>query len=452
MSGGSPSGGRRIFTLNIGTIVFGILFVYIVISIVLYMTATHVVSYQVTSGPLARNQTYTGIAAFTERIVTADAAGYVNYYARDNHRIRKGGVVYGISPENVRRASTAPDEETLKKIKSEMEDFSRGFDVSNFHDIYSLKYLVEGDILNETIAAYGTTTGTVTIGSETVNTAPSDGIVTYSSDGYESLNYKNISSDLFDEKSYRMKSLRTDERIAAGDPVYRLIESENWSLYIPLTAKQIVHLNGTSRIRVKFLKDGITQTAGFTILTASDGNYYGKLDFSAGLIRYLDNRFIDIELVTNTEVGLKIPVSAIVTKKFFTIPKEFATNGGDGNEIGFLRMTTDKSGKAVPVFTSTTLYEEKNGRYYIDNSVFREGDIIVKDGSTTDRYIVRDTADLEGVYSMNKGYAVFRKVSILDKNENYCIVEKGTAYGIAQFDNIVQNASSVRESQITAQS
>ena len=56
------SGIRRIFTLNIGTIVFGILFIYILISIFLYMTSTHVRSYRVTSGPLARNSVYTGVA------------------------------------------------------------------------------------------------------------------------------------------------------------------------------------------------------------------------------------------------------------------------------------------------------------------------------------------------------------------------------------------------------
>ncbi len=452
MSDNGPSGKKRRLTLNIGTIVFGILFVYILISVFLYMTATHVKSYQVTSGPLAKNQNYTGIAVYTERIVTADTTGYVEYYARDNSRIRKGGVVYGISPELHAKEQIIPDDETLAKIRNEMEAFSQTFDPADFHDVYSLKYLVEGDILNQNLSMVSSVTGTMTIGSETVNTALSDGIITYSTDGFENLEYKSVTSDLFDEKSYRMKNLKTDSRIEAGDPVYRIIESDDWSLLIPLTPKQIVRLSSVSRIRVKFLKDGVTQSAGFTILTSSDGSYYGKLDFTSGLIRYIDSRFIDIELVTNTEVGLKIPVSSIVTKKFYTIPEEFSTYGGDDNVIGFLKLTADRQGKTTAVFVTTTLYEKKNGRYYVDGSVLSEGDIIVKDGSTTDRYIVRDSDDLEGVYCMNKGYAVFRKVNILDKNENYCIVEKGTPYGIAQFDNIVQNASSVKESQITAKS
>ena len=216
------------------------------------------------------------------------------------------------------------------------------------------------------------------------------------------------------------------------------------------TAKQIVKMNNLSNVRVKFLKDGVTQNADFTILTMSDGTYYGKLDFNSGLIRYLDSRFIDIELVTNSEVGLKIPVSSIVSKQFFTIPEEYATYGGNKKNIGFLKATADRGGNASTTFVQPTIYNKADGRYYVDDSVFREGDIVIRDGST-DRFIIRDRAVLEGVYCMNKGFAVFRKIVILDKNEDYCIVEKGTPYGIAQFDNIVENASSVKDSQITAQ-
>ena len=94
----NPSGVRRVFTLNIGTIVFGLLFIYILISILLYVTATHVRSFQVTAGPLARNAEYTGIAVYTEHVVSADASGYVDYYAGDHAKVKRGGVVYGISP------------------------------------------------------------------------------------------------------------------------------------------------------------------------------------------------------------------------------------------------------------------------------------------------------------------------------------------------------------------
>ncbi|MDO5703244.1 MAG: hypothetical protein Q4G47_07815, partial [Lachnospiraceae bacterium] len=192
------------------------------------------------------------------------------------------------------------------------------------------------------------------------------------------------------------------------------------------------------------------QNASLTVMSLSDGSYYGRLDFTSGLIRYLDNRFVDIELVMNSAVGLKVPVSAIVSKTFYTIPDSFASNGGNSKNVGFMKMTTDRRGNTSVSYVTPTIYDHADGRYYVDSGSFADDDIVIRDGST-DRYIVNDKADLEGVYCINKGYAVFRKINILDKNEDYCIVAKGTSYGINQFDNIVENASSVRESQITAQ-
>ena len=448
----SHSGIRRIFTLNIGTIVFGILFIYILISIVLYVTATHVRSYRVTSGPLAKNSEYTGLAVYPENVITADAAGYVDYYAGDHARVKAGGVVYAISPTKLQDTSVEADAQTLRAIREDCEEFSQTFQTVNFHDVYSLRYLIEGELLNEDLkkrAMSGVHSTSMTLGASTVCVAPSDGIVCYSTDGYENFNVNLLSEGAFDEKAYRMEHRRTGDQVKAGDTIYKLIDSEDWSLYIRLTPKQIVKLDNTSNVRVKFLKDGVTQNADFTIIESDDGQYYGRLDFSSGLVRYLDNRFIDIELVTNNEVGLKIPVSSIVTKQFFTIPEEYSTYGGNKKNIGFLKATTDRSGNATTKFVTPTIYDHANGKYYVDDSSFHEGDIIVRDGST-DRFIVRDRDSIEGVYSMNKGYAVFRKISILDKNEDYCIVEKGTPYGIAQFDNIVENAASVKESQITA--
>ena len=442
------SGIRRIMTLNIGTIVFGVLFIYIMITIILYMVTTHIDSYQVTSGPLARNMEYTGVAVYSERIITADASGYPEYYARDNARIRSGGVIYGILPVQAEAQKNPPDKSTLKEIQSRMEAFTRTFSEADFHDVYSLKYSVESALLDSSRTA--APAGTVSIGGGTVCTAPEDGIITYTTDNYQGLDSQNITSDIFDEKSYSISSLKTSGRIEAGDPVYRLIDSEDWSLLIPLTARQIVRLTNTQSIRVKFLKDGITQNAAFTILTTEDGAYYGRLDFSGGLIRYLDNRYIDIELVTNTAIGLKIPVSSIVTKVFFTIPDDYATQSDDGRSIGFLKLTSGRSGESGTVFTTTTIYDHRDGLYFIDNSSFRAGDVLIREGAEKERFIIRDTKELEGVYSMNKGYAVFRRVQIIDKNEEYCIVEKGVPYSISQYDNIVRDSSKVRESQITA--
>ena len=83
--------------------------------------------------------------------------------------------------------------------------------------------------------------------------------------------------------------------MTSGDPVYKLITSETWSVIIPLSSEQIVSLAEKKTIRVKFLKDDATQTGSLAIVIGEDGNYYGKITFSRGMIRYSGDRFLNID-------------------------------------------------------------------------------------------------------------------------------------------------------------
>ena len=44
------------------TVAFGVLLLYMIFTAFLLVTSTHIESYQVTTGPLSRNETYTGIS------------------------------------------------------------------------------------------------------------------------------------------------------------------------------------------------------------------------------------------------------------------------------------------------------------------------------------------------------------------------------------------------------
>ena len=46
---------KKIFGLNIATVAFGILLIYMLFTAVLFLTSSHIESYQVSSGPLSRN-------------------------------------------------------------------------------------------------------------------------------------------------------------------------------------------------------------------------------------------------------------------------------------------------------------------------------------------------------------------------------------------------------------
>lgn len=459
---------KKVMTLNVGTLLFGAIFVYMMISILLYVTAPKITSYQVTAGPLSKNQTYTALALRSEQIVQANSSGYITYYVRDNAKVKTFGPVFAVGESKENNIAANLEDTDMVQIRSSVARFAYSFQPEHFSDVYGYKYELEGNILqysgletiqasqvDETQANDNTDNGQTstedqalskTLDQQTINFAKQDGLVSYSMDGYEDVTEDKLTADSFAQKAVHKKNLRTFDKINIGDDVYKLITSENWSLYVPLTEKQIVPLAGRETIRVKFIKDGADQVGKLEILTRQE-QYYAKITFNSGLFRYASDRFLDIELVTNTKSGLKIPLSSIVNKDFYIIPKNFETTGKEQDEAGFLREVKDKDDNASTEFVNATLYAEQADYYYVDKSEFKEGDVIVKTDSN-ERYIIKDMKPLEGVYCINKGYAVFRKVAIIDQNEDYCIVENGTAFGIAQYDNIVFDSKTVEEEEI----
>ncbi len=278
-----------------------------------------------------------------------------------------------------------------------------------------------------------------------------DGIVVYATDGMENLKEEELTPQIFDKKTYKKENLKTGAQIHKGDPLYKLVTNDNWSIVIPISEKQASRLESMRQIKVKFLKDNESETGQMSIL-AVKGELYAKISFDSGLIRYINDRYLDAELVTNTKSGLKIPVSSIVKKNFYTLPAELLTKNED-NELGFFREIKDKDGKVKTEFISATIYARKTPEdstqelLYLDTDTLTKGDVLVNTDNNI-RYSVEDMAPLEGVYSMNKGYAVFRTISIIDQNKEYCIVDSKTRYGISQYDFIVLNGNTVKEKEI----
>ena len=138
--------------------------------------------------------------------------------------------------------------------------------------------------------------------------------------------------------------------------------------------------------------------------------------------------------------------------------------GGDSNSSGFLREKTDKkrkcmlddNGQPVTEFVNATIYEQVNDEndnpveYYVDMGRFLMMEIYFVHRIPPQRIRLEKTVPLQGVYCINKGYAVFRKIQIIDQNAEYSIIKKQTQYGISQYDYIVENASTVSEEDICA--
>ena len=55
--------------MNIGIIMFGIIFIYLIATIIMYITAPHVTVYEVRQGSILKDNAYTGLAIREDEVI-----------------------------------------------------------------------------------------------------------------------------------------------------------------------------------------------------------------------------------------------------------------------------------------------------------------------------------------------------------------------------------------------
>lgn len=455
---------RKPLNLNIGMIIFGVIFIYVVICVILYFQTGRIVRYEVKEGSLTTDNTYRGIALRSETVMTVGAAGYVNYYAREGERVAKNDLVYVVDEtgklneelEAMNLGENTLSDRELAEFRNEIVDFAHGFDRTNYSAAYDFKYTLKNTVLKLANVNMLASVGSLNGGSGNniiYSYAPGTGIVAYWTDGYETLSADAVSESVFDEKNYTKTQLMGNELRAAGDVAYKLVTDENWSIVIPVEASRGAQLQEEGYIKVRFLKNQYEAWGKAQMVVGSDGNNFLQLSFTNSMISFINDRFLDVELIVEDETGLKIPVSSIVQKEFFLIPERFITIGSENGGNTVLRQYYDAETNA---FTTESLeievynFDSEAGEYYVDSSWLNAGDILCKqEGQET--YTVGKRATLIGVYNMNKGYADFKQINILYQNDEYAIVNSNTRYGLSVYDYIVLDASSVSDDQFINQ-
>ena len=449
---------RRPVNLNIGMVVFAVILIYVVMCVIMYFRTDHIVRYSVQEGSLTSNSIYRGIALREEKVVTGQDAGYVNYFAREGERTAVGDLIYTVDETgrlsdyikaNANGENSLSDRE-LTEVKTDITAFVHGFDRKRFDEVYSFRHDMESLAIKlanynmlQNADALNDASGTVLIN---YRYAAGSGIVLYSTDGYEELTLEDMTADLFDEESYERNYLVNNGLVAAGDPVYKLSTSEDWSIVIPVEKALADQLLEKEYVEVRFLKNQYNAWGKVDTYTNEAGETFASLTFTNSMITFCTDRFLDVELLLEEETGLKIPNSAIVQKEFFIVPKAYVTKGGNNGGSGVLLETYNDEGEATTQFVETDIYEETETEYYLDDSVLRAGNYIVMP-ETGEKYAVSRTGSLEGVYNINKGYADFKQISVLYSNDEYSVVKSNTTYGLSVYDYIVLNADMVKDNE-----
>lgn len=468
---------RRPLNINIGLIIFILIFVYMAFSVSTYLRKDKIKFYEVIEGSIVEDTNYTGIILREEKIKTADRTGDINYYVREGKRASVGTRIYSMDETGSMAAflTDNPDydvtlsSENLADLKKQLSAFSVAYNDENFSAVSNAKYALDAAVLEyvnfnalNNLDSMMQKTG---VNFQQIR-ADQAGVVSYAIDSFKATaasdsnasyptgiqDISQVSAAMFDKNNYSRKITQSGMRIEQGTPVYKMITSDLWSVVFPLTTEETAKYSDKDKLTVTFKGTNITTEGAFSMFTGSDGKTYGHLNFDKYMVQFVTDRYVDFEIISQKVEGLKIPVSAVTEKNFYLVPLEYMTQGGDSTETGFMKETYSQAGTAA-VFIPVTIYYSTNEYYYInmgEDSPLKAGDYVVKPNST-DRYQIGASAPLQGVYNINKGYAVFKQIKVLSSSNDYYTVERSMNYGLSVYDHIILDVDSVQEGQLIYQ-
>lgn len=445
--------------INIGIAVFAVIFLYLVIVLIQYFVKPKIKMYEVADGDIANDSYYTGVILRNETVVNSDFAGYVNYYLREKQKAAVGNLIFTVDENGSMTEylnQTSGDEsklssDNLKELKSLLANFSRSYSDSSFSNVYDINATLNSMLMEyiniNTLQELNASGNAEEMISFQKCYAKASGIVVYSTDGMESLTTDQITADTFSRENYQKTKYSGGDLINSGSPAYKVITDDTWSVIIPLQDEELSDYMDVTSVAVHFTEKDLDAVADFSVFTGKDGASYGKIDLNKYMIQFADERFTEVEVKNSQAEGLKIPKTALTSKDFYLIPVNFLATGGDSAEEGFYKEVYSNDGSVSMEFTAVDIYRSTEEYYYVSMEDFTEGDYIILPDSN-ERYQIGTKESIQGVYNINRGYAVFKQVEILDENSEYCIVKKNMDYGLRSYDHIVLDASLVTENDI----
>lgn len=445
-------------SVNVGVILFIMISIYVLIYTITYLSKDRISIYEVTvQGSITKEEQYTGIILREEKVYTANAAGYINYYLREGERAAVGDLIYTLDESGhisellFSQNSNGLKEADLSELKKELTNFCMSFEHMNFNEIYNFKVDLDYEVLElagrNNIANLDEILRSQNAGFFQRNVSDATGTVAYYVDGMEELTKETLTAEAFQTEKYKKTSMKSSDLLESGNPAYKLVTSNDWSLIFPIDEEFLSRYGNKKQLELHFLKDDFQTTAAFEVFTNASGAY-GMCTFDRYMLRYLSDRYLTFEIVEEIETGLKIPISAVTEKQFYTVPVEYMAKADTGNV--FYLETYDETGASVIKNVSARIYQETENFYYVDMNSFELGDTLVKPDSN-EHYKIGITSPLKGVYSVNQGYTIFRQIEIISENEEYYIIKTGTAYGLSLYDHIILNSRTVEENQVIYQ-
>lgn len=251
---------------------FGVIFIYLLVTVLMYLTAKHISVYEVREGSIVKDTSYTGLAIRNETVVHSKGKGYVNYFISEGNKVGAKTQVYSLSDQKLQFETNTNNTQKLTSseqsaISQKTQTFCENYTDGTFGDVYTLKNNISGVLEGKSNQNRQTQIAALTesdLDGLKVYTAESDGIISYSVDGFENTKADDITLICLTKKT-TIKEQKNNTKIKSGDSVYKLIKDDDWTLVIALSKQSVKDLTDASSVQVRFPKDNETMTAAFSM-------------------------------------------------------------------------------------------------------------------------------------------------------------------------------------------
>jgi len=434
---------------------------------------------------LDMSQSVTGIIIRDEQVFTAERDGRIEFFVPDNERVGVGVHIASIEEPYMAGAASvrllAVEEQAMsvpgrrhqsdtnvQNINSNLNNMAstrvHSFASLNLQDIYALR-----DSLNQLI----NTRNQINIddGISAIDALQREQVRHTTALAYNSTNMyadtSGIMSRVIDGMEAELtpasiRDLTRDDVLAvidndavvlnqdinAGDTAFKIVGNVWYvAAYMP-TSMVYDFVEGTNRV-IYLLNDttGDYEPHAVRIFHVEYGTRYSLVVFrnTRHVIEFIEQRNISIRTTSGVRRGLKLPETAISTRRHYRIPLGYI----HGEYEQHILLSAESGNIILPI----TIESYNDYHAYVPPALgLGIGSLLVPYDPTAPYILLssENIHELSGVYMVRFGEAVFRVIDLSDSSieMGYILLDPAHNPNISEFANIVTNADAVVEGQL----
>ncbi|MBP3200250.1 MAG: hypothetical protein J6M39_01175 [Lachnospiraceae bacterium] len=419
-----------------------IIILYIVFNFVRIFNKEEVKVYEVATGEIVNVDRHKGFIYRDESVATCMSDGYINFFVTNAERVNRGAFIYAVNdaPSNIKLYEL--NDKDKSSIKQNIKMYNNNISDLEFSNIYLAKDGLR-ELINEINIVKQLEDRDIEkeISAKEKGYAKYAGLISFLIDGFETAKSDDFTEELI--KGYSVSKYETQKKdVRKNDAIYKIIKSPEFVIVFDSVYDYDNYSNKDS-LRIKFVYENVTANGRIDSFIGSDGKKHFKLYITEYPEKFIDKRVVDFEIENKKVHGFKIPIKSIISKDCFVIPKNIIEKDLSTDEDMCYKFVANGAKERV----TFNISKEDDKYYYISIddalSKVKYGDVLTN--RYNDIYSLNEVKKLEGVYNMNKGYAVFKNIEVIDRTNEYAIIKDNTVNGVAIYDHLALNASEINE-------